>query len=60
MKRDSFAKDRVEIVELRINGESRLNGVALSNLDSIIKCKVLVCAVLRKGQAIMPDGNFIF
>jgi trk system potassium uptake protein TrkA len=60
LKRESFAKDRVEIVELRINGKSRLNGVALSNLDSIIKCKVLVCAVLRKGQAIMPDGNFVF
>lgn len=60
LKRDSFAKDRVEIVEIRVNGESPLNNVALANLDSITKCKVLVCTVLRKGQAIMPDGNFIF
>lgn len=60
LKRESFAKDRVEIVELRIEKDSRLNHVSLVNLDSIIKCKVLVCAVLRDGQAIMPGGDFVF
>jgi trk system potassium uptake protein TrkA len=28
-------------------------------MNSIIKCKVLVCAVLREGKAIAPKGNFI-
>ena len=60
LKRESFAKDRVEIVELRIEKDSRLNHVSLVKLDSIIKCKVLVCAVLRDGQAIMPGGDFVF
>lgn len=60
LKRESFAKDRVEIVELRVTETSRLNHVVLSNLDSIVKCKVLVCTVLRNGKAIMPDGNFEF
>lgn len=60
LKRESFAKDRVEIVELRIDAKSKLNHVVLSDLGSIIKCKVLVCVVLRNGQAIMPDGNFVF
>ena len=60
LKRESFAKDRVEIVELRIEIDSRLNHVSLVKLDSIIKCKVLVCAVLRDGQAIMPGGDFVF
>lgn len=60
LKRESFAKDRVEIVELRIEKDIRLNHVSLVNLDSIIKCKVLVCAVLRDGQAIMPGGDFVF
>ncbi len=58
MKRDSFAKGRVEIVELRIDAESKLRDVPLSIMYSIVKCKVLVCAVLRNGTAIMPDGNF--
>lgn len=60
LKRESFAKDRVEIVELRIDEKSRLNGVALTDMNNIAKCKVLVCVVLRQGQAIMPDGNFVF
>ena len=28
-------------------------------MNSIIKCKVLVCAVLREGNAIAPKGNFV-
>ena len=59
LKRESFAKDRAEIVELRVEDNSKLNGVSLSNLNSIIKCKVLVCTVLRNGTAIMPDGSFV-
>lgn len=59
LKRESFAKNRVEIVELRIDADSKLNGVALQALNSIVKCQVLVCVVLRNGNAIMPDGRFI-
>ena len=59
LKRDSFAKGRVEIVELRLETGNKLCNVPLNNLNSIIKCKVLVCAVLREGKAIIPSGNFI-
>lgn len=59
LKRDSFAKDRVEIVELRVNGDSILNGICLSGLTGIVKCQVLVCTVLRDGEAIMPGGSFV-
>ena len=59
LKRDSFAKDRVEIVELKIEEDSNLNGIALMDLNNIIKCQVLVCTVLRDGHAIMPDGQFV-
>lgn len=58
LKRDSFAKGRVEIVELRIDEDSPLCDVSLIDLYRIIKCRVLVCAVLRDGAAIMPDGHF--
>ena len=58
LKRDVFAKGRVEIVELRIEADSKLCDVSLFALNSIVKCKVLVCAVLRDGAAIIPRGNF--
>ena len=59
LRRDTFAKGRVEIVELRIDENSKLKDVALSDLTGIVKCRVLVCAVLRQGNAIAPSGNFV-
>ena len=59
LRRESFAKGRSEIVELRIDGKSRLKNVALMDMSSVVKCRVLVCAVLRGGQAVAPSGNFV-
>ena len=59
LRRDTFAKGRVEIVELRIDEKSKLCNIALSEMSSIVKCKVLVCAVLRQGAAVAPSGNFV-
>jgi Trk K+ transport system NAD-binding subunit len=59
LKRDTFARGRVEIVELRVEEGSRLRNVPLSGLDAIVRCQVLVCAVLRNGHAVAPDGNFV-
>ncbi|MBQ3492154.1 MAG: Trk system potassium transporter TrkA [Oscillospiraceae bacterium] len=59
LRRESFAKDRAQIVELRIDQNSPLKDVALSAMGNVIKCRVLVCAVLRDGQAMAPSGNFV-
>ena len=59
LRRDSFAKGRAQIVELRIDSRSKLKDVSLIEMNSILKCKVLVCAVLRDGQAIAPNGTFV-
>lgn len=59
LKRDTFAKGRVEIVELRLDEDSKLCNVALNDMNNIVKCKILVCAVLRNGRAEAPDGNFV-
>ena len=56
--RDSFAKGRAEIVELRVDANSKLCNVKLMELSSVVKCRVLVCAVLRAGKAVAPSGNF--
>ena len=59
LRRDTFAKGKAEIVELRIDEKSKLNGISLIEMYCTIKCKVLVCAVLRNGTAITPGGHFV-
>ena len=59
LRRDSFAKGKTEIVELRVDAGSKLCNVRLMDLRSIVKCQVLVCAVLRDGNAIAPRGDFV-
>jgi len=61
LRRDVFAKGRTEIVELRIDRKSKLLGAKLIELPNIIKCRVLICAVLRDGNAMVPNsGDFTF
>lgn len=59
LKRDSFAKGRVEIVELVLKNDSLLAGAKLSQLYHLVKVKVLVCAVERGNNVYIPDGNFL-
>ncbi len=60
LKMDTFAKGHVEIVELRIDEHVKvLHNIRLMKLGNIVHTQVLVCAVLRDGEVIMPDGNFI-
>jgi len=59
LARDTFAKGRTAIVELRVEEDSKLCNIPLSQMNSIVKCRVLVCAVLRSGSAITPGGNFV-
>ena len=59
LTRESFMGGRAELAELRVEAGSRLCNVALSHLDSILRTRVLVCVVLRDGEAIIPDGKFV-
>ena len=60
LRRDTFAKGRTEIVELRIEKSSKLCNVALMDMPAIVKTKVLVCAVLREGKALVSNsGSFV-
>ncbi len=59
LKRDSFAKGRVEIVELKLSQDSVLVGKKLEKLSDVLRgVKVLVCAVERDGEVCIPDGSF--
>ena len=59
LRRESFAKGRAEIVELRVDKASPLKNVSLMDMRNVVKCKVLVCAVLRGGEAVAPRGDFV-
>ncbi len=59
LHRDTFANGRTEIVELKITSESKLCNIPLYEMNGIVKCKVLVCAVLRGGEPMAPKGNFV-
>ena len=59
LTRDSFAKGRVQIAELRIDEKSKLCNVKLTAIAGIVKAKILICTVLRDGKAITPDGRFV-
>ena len=61
LRRETFAKGRVEIVELKIEEDSVLNGVKLSRLHYTLGGKkVLVCAVIRNGEAFIPTAETVF
>lgn len=58
LKRETFAKGRVEIVELRILERSLLENVILNHLPHVLGANwVLVCAVIRDGRAFIPTGD---
>lgn len=59
LRRDTFAKGRTEIVELRVDAGSKLCNVKLMDLRNIVKCQVLVCAVIRDGNTAAPNGDFV-
>ena len=58
LKLDSFAKGRVELVELNLSVDSRLAGKRLDQLYDTLHMKILVCAVERSGRVTIPSGSF--
>ncbi|MDL2225676.1 Trk system potassium transporter TrkA [Eubacteriales bacterium OttesenSCG-928-M02] len=59
LKRDSFADGRVEIVEIHLKENSPLVGKALKDVGSVLHARMLVCAVQREGEVIIPGGDFV-
>lgn len=56
---DSFAKSRVDLLKFRVPQDSVLNNLRLSALSSKVKGNVLICAVERGDEVIIPDGDFV-
>ena len=58
MKLESFSKGRLELVEYRVAEHTALDGTRLSELYRNFKVRVLICAVARQGETIIPSGDF--
>lgn len=58
-KVETFAKGRIELVEIVVNESSPLIGIALKNLNQTVKAPLLICAVKRNDEVIIPGGNFV-
>ena len=57
---DTFAKGRIELLKFRVQKESALCNLKLSEMRAKLNCDVLVCGVERSGDVYIPDGNFAF
>lgn len=58
LKRDSFAKGSVELVELKIKENNVLANTRLDQFRTLSNVNALVCAVERGGMVSIPKGNF--
>ena len=58
MKLESFSKGRLELVEYRLPENTSLDGVPLFSLYHNLRARVLICAVDREGETIIPSGDF--
>ena len=59
VKIEPFAEGKVDIIEYKITQDSPLYNIALKDLSTVIKNKILICAVERDGEVYIPRGNFI-
>ena len=56
---EHFAKGKVLLVEITADAGCSLIGETLITLGKKLSSKVLICAVERDGEVIIPSGNFL-
>ncbi|AMJ40050.1 Trk system potassium transporter TrkA [Anaerotignum propionicum] len=59
IKIEPFARGKVELVELKIPEHSPLDGMPLWAIYKEFQVKILICAVQREDQVIIPGGEFV-
>lgn len=58
LKVETFSRGRVELIEIRLKEHSILDQISLRDIPHRLGVKVLVCAVQRDNELVIPDGNF--
>ncbi len=56
---DTFAKGRVEILKFKLDEDSVLHDLRISEMGRKLQCDVLVCGVEREDKVFIPGGDFI-
>ncbi len=59
IKSDTFAKGRVELLRVQIPEGSVLHNRKVMEIVSFFMCDVLVCAVERGDEVVIPNGHFV-
>jgi trk system potassium uptake protein TrkA len=58
-KIDTFAGGRVRLIKFELTEAQGLDGMSIRDIPGRLKCDVLICAVERGSEVIIPDGNFM-
>lgn len=53
----SFFKGRISMVSIKIKENSTIAGLSLTSLSKKLKKRVIICAIERNGETIIPKGN---
>jgi trk system potassium uptake protein TrkA len=59
IKIDTFAKGRVELLKFKVKPEFKLDGLSVMDIDSQLRCDVLISGVERGDEVAIPDGKFV-
>ena len=59
IKREQFCRQRFELVEYRVGPDNPMVGMPLTDLYRNIRVKILICAVARGQETIIPSGSFM-
>lgn len=58
-KVETFVRGKVELIEFSLKEGSLLAGLSLAEVYKRYQIKILVCAVKRNGEVVIPDGEFV-
>ncbi len=53
----SFAHGQAELIKYKISEDNPLNGIRIADLSTVIKTKILICAIERDDKVFIPSGN---
>ncbi|MDR2649163.1 MAG: Trk system potassium transporter TrkA [Clostridiales bacterium] len=59
LKIETFARGRVDMVEIEVTGAMEISDMPLKQISKKYAHSILIGAVLRSGNAIIPNGDFI-
>lgn len=57
MKIDSFSRGKIDLIRVKVPGNSNIVGIRMYDIPRILKVNVLICSIERGDQVIIPSGN---